>query len=282
MPSAFSGSDLLYFAVCSMFIEALKKIAPKRARVIQRYFARGCLCLNRILDNGELKDAVDFAMGANSDYRTALFIGPPGGMGDLWEDRFDQFSSLVLQSYYYGESAHGPLVTVDPDVANKFVRLEPRNSMVPEYGIETVVEWEKRYLNGRSTDIFLNQSTDYIVCQPETPFFAEGTWYFPVLKKSYDTTEDNLVILDATSRRSLPRAQDDLSTFGARYARIVVVSQEAFFGSDEKSCIFKFPISHMIQLPPMYREGKKSEPFAGLLLPIATSCISMAMAAART
>jgi hypothetical protein len=66
------------------------------------------------MENITLKNAINDSIAANSGYLSSFFIGPTGGIGDLWTDRFDQFSSMILQSYYFGESAHGPLVTIDP------------------------------------------------------------------------------------------------------------------------------------------------------------------------
>jgi hypothetical protein len=128
--------------------------------------------------------------------------------------------------------------------------------------------------------VFLNQSPNYLFYQAETPFFAEGNWYFPVLRQDYDTTEDNMVILDATSQRYLAQAQDEMSTFGARYARMIVISQEAFFGPDQKISLFKYPISHMLLLPPLFEHNKTMVPIPDLILPIAMSMISMAFTGA--
>jgi glucosamine 6-phosphate synthetase-like amidotransferase/phosphosugar isomerase protein len=279
-PFAFCESDLLYITVLLLFTEAIRKMAPSRAEILKKLIKKGCLGMKSIMDNAALKNAINDSIASNSGYLSSFLIGPTGGIGDLWTDRFDQFSRMILQSYYYGESAHGPLVTIDPRVCDKYVRLGPRNIMVPIYGEERVDEWEKRYLNGRSTDVFLSQSPNYLFYQAETPFFADGNWYFPVLRKDYDTIEDNLVILDATSGRYLAQAQDEMSTFGARYARMVVISQEAFFGPDQKISLFKYPISHMLLLPPLFEHNDTMVPIPDLILPIAMSMTSMAMTGA--
>jgi glucosamine 6-phosphate synthetase-like amidotransferase/phosphosugar isomerase protein len=279
-PFAFCESDLLYITVLLLFIEAMHKLAPRRAGILNRLFKKGCLSLKSVMENVILKNAITDSIKANSGYLSSFFIGPTGGIGDLWTDRFDQFSRMILQNYYFGESAHGPLVTIDPQVGEKYVRLASRNIMVPIYGEERVDEWEKRFLNSRSTDVFLNQSPNYLFYHSETPFFAEGDWYFPVLRQDYETSEDNLVILDATSKRYLAQAQDEMSTFGARYARMIVISQEAFFGPDQKISLFKYPISHMLLLPPFFKHNETTVPIPDLILPIAMSMISMALTGA--
>lgn len=279
-PFAFCESDLLYLILILLFVEATRKLAPTRAEILEKNIKKGCLGLNRILENTALKNSITDSIASNSGYLSSLFIGPTGGIGDIWTDRFDQFSRMILQNYYYGESAHGPLVTIDPRVGDKYVRLAARNTMVPLYGEERVGEWEKRYLNGRSTDVFLSQSPNYLFYHSETPFFAEGNWYFPVLRHDYDTTEDNLVILDATSERYIEQAQDEMSTFGARYARMIVISQEAFFGAEPKMSLFKYPISHMLLLPPLFEHNEIMVPIPDLILPIAMSMVSMAITGA--
>ncbi|MFO8084300.1 MAG: hypothetical protein R6U27_08285 [Desulfobacterales bacterium] len=277
-PFAFCETDMSYITVFLLFIEAINKSAPARADIIKTVFKKGCLGLNHIVDNMNLKNAVKNSVEDNAGYLSSFFIGPPDGIGEFWTDRFDQFSRLILQSYYLGESAHGPLVTVDPRVGDKYVRLASRNTMVPLYGEEKVNEWEKRYLNGRSTDVFLHQSPDYLFYHTETPFYAEGDWYFPVLRDDYDAAEDNLVILNATSQRYLAQVQDEMSTYGARYARMIVIFQEAFLGNDQDISLFKYPISHMLLLPPLFEHQNKKVPIPDLVLPIAMSMISMVMA----
>ena len=115
---------------------------------------------------------------------------------------------------------------------------------------------------------------------PETPFFAEGNWYFPVLRDDYDTSEDNLIIIDATSQRHMEQAQDELATFGCRYSRMIVLTQEAFFGPGTKISLFKYPISHLIMMPPLFKKGNEAIPVKGMLLPLALSLLASAMAGA--
>jgi hypothetical protein len=71
-----------------------------------------------------------------------------------------------------------------------------------------------------------------------------------------------------------------MSTFGARYARMIVISQEAFFGPDQKISLFKYPISHMLLLPPFFKHNETTVPIPDLILPIAMSMISMALTGA--
>ncbi len=277
---SFCEEDLTYVTMSLIFIEGLRKIALRRANIVSSYFRLGAGVIGNILNNGVLKREIDHAMAANKKYKTSIFIGPPGGIGMAWTDRFDQFAGMILQSHFFGDGAHGFLVTVDPRVDRKYIRVAPRNQMIPKYGTDKVRTWEKRFLKGDTTDVFLNRSPAYLTFYPETPFFADGNWYFPILQEDYDISEDNLIMIDATSQRHLAQAQDELATFGCRYARMIVFTQEAFLGGAQEISLFKYPISHLVKIPPLYKNEKEMVPVKGLILPIAMSLLSSAAAGA--
>jgi len=125
----------------------------------------------------------------------------------------------------------------------------------------------------------LNQPPRDLSFRAETPFFAEGHWYFPELQNDYDTAQDNLIILDATSSRYFSQALNELANYGCRYARIIVISQEAFRTDPEKRALYKYPISHLLFLPSLEGRGDKI-PISEFHLPFAMSLTGMAMAAA--
>jgi glucosamine 6-phosphate synthetase-like amidotransferase/phosphosugar isomerase protein len=275
---SFCEPDLIYVIISLMFIEGLREISSRRAKTVASYFGLSSYFLGTILNNGVLKKEIDNMAADNKKYKTAIFLGPPNGTGMLWTDRFDQSAGIVLQNHFYGDGAHGFLVTVDPRVDQKYIRVAPRNQMIPEYGTKQVKKWEDRFLNGDTTDVFLNRSPAYLTFYPETPFFAEGNWYFPVLREDYDTTEDNLIMIDATSQRHLEQTQDELATFGCRYARLIVFTQEAFLGAGQKISFFKYPISQLIMIPPLYKDDTHMIPVRSLILPLTMSLISSAVA----
>jgi hypothetical protein len=216
-------------------------------------------------------------MAANRSYRTAFFLSPLAGTGAAWLERFDRTGALLMEWHPLGESVHGPLVTVDPRVGSKFVRLQARSKLVSNYGEEEVRGWEKRFLEGEDVDIFLNRYTSDFGPRIEKPFFAEGNWYFPVLREDYDTLYDNLVFVDATSRRHFSQALDELSTYGCRYARMIVISQRAFLDLPESRALYKYPISHLLLLPALPGE-ERNLPVSGLLLPFAMNLAGAAAA----
>jgi hypothetical protein len=274
-----SKSDVIYAALSSLLIKVWKVVAPGKADIAEKHFRRGADIIQSILDNVSLKQALLDVMADNSIYKTAFFIGPYLGIGLGWVDCFDQAGRLVMEWHTFGESAHGPLVTVDHRVEEKFVKLRARNQMVSLYGEEQVSKWEYRYLKGKSTDIFLNQPPRDLSFRAETPFFAEGHWYFPELRTDYDTAQDNLVIVDATSDRYFSQALDELSNYGCRYARIIVISQEAFRDDPQKRALYRYPISRLLFVPSLVVRGEKI-PISELHLPFAMNLMGVAMAAA--
>jgi hypothetical protein len=181
-----------------------------------------------------------------------------------------------MAHHSFGESAHGPLVTVDPRVEEKFVKLIERYEMVSIYGENQVEEWERTYLEGNSIDDFLLSPPIDPSHRLKMPFFAEGSWYLPVLRPEYDITNDNLIIMDATCERYFDHAIDELSTFGCRHARIIVITQEAFQNSPEKKALYKYPIGDLILIPCFMRE-KDNLPISDFLLPFAMNLLAMEM-----
>jgi len=275
----FCKNDVLYAGLSFLFINVWKEKALAKAEIVEKHFRNSADIIQLILDNVSLKKAISEVMDGNSTYKTAFFIGPYMGTGLGWVDRFDQAGHFAMEWHPFGESAHGPLVTVDPKVENKFAQLRARNQMVSLYGEEQASKWENRYLGGKDTDIFLNQPPRDLSFRAETPFFAEGHWYFPELRNDYDTAQDNLIILDATSSRYFSQALNELANYGCRYARIIVISQEAFRSDPEKRALYKYPISHLLFLPSLEGRGDKI-PISELHLPFAMSLTGMAMAAA--
>jgi glucosamine 6-phosphate synthetase-like amidotransferase/phosphosugar isomerase protein len=272
-------SDILYAGLSFLFIKVWKEKARAKAEIVEKHFKRSADIIQLILDDVSLKKSILEVMAKNSTYKTAFFIGPSVGTGLRWVDRFDQVGYFATEWHTFGESAHGPLVTVDPKVDNKFVRLRDRDQMVSLYGEGQVSKWEYFYLGGKNIDIFLNQPPRDLSFRAETPFFAEGHWYFPELRFDYDAAQDNLIIIDATSSRCFSQALDELSNYGCRYARIVVISQEAFQHDPKKRALYKYPISHLLFLPSLEGRGEKIH-ISEFHLPFAMNLIGASMAAA--
>jgi len=274
--AAFIETAALYAAVSSLFLGAWRERDPEQGDLLARHFRRSAGVVRTILQDRKLHIDILSSMAENSAYNTAFLLGPPGGAGGWWMEIFDQSGAVSLQFHPFGESAHGPLATVDDGISRKFVRLTHRVGMAASYGEEAVSAWENRYLAGEDVDAFLKRSPEKLEDRMESPFFAEGEWYLPALRPGYDVSEDNLILMDVTSEGHFDQALDELSTFGCRYARMVVVSQAAFLETSEKKALFKYPVSRFIFLPGV-AEGL---PVSRLQLPFALGLTGMAMAAA--
>jgi hypothetical protein len=235
--------------------------------------------IDSLLNNHSIKNSLTQTMEANRDYKTAFFLGPPVGTGLIWAEKFKQAGCPVLEFHPLGESVHGPIVTVDSKVEDKFVKLENKSQMALKYGKDIVMQWERVFLGGTEINSFLNRPSENLTFSINTPFFAEGSWYLPVLRNDYDASEDNLIIVDATSERYFSHAIDELATYGCRYARMIVISQEAFRKDAEKKVLFQYPISHLIELPALNGKNDESMPISDFLLPFSMNLLGVAMAA---
>lgn len=275
----FIGSDLLYAGACIIFESALENSEPEKASILRSHFKQMELVVQSVLTDPPSIETIRRAMADNRDYPTGFIIGPPCGIGMAWTDVFQKTGAMALQHHMFGESAHGPLVTVDHRVDKKFIRLESRKDMIRLYGKGQVEQWESRYLNDESIDHFLETSQDREPSRIESPFFAEGSWYLPVITPGYDPAQDNLIFIDASRESTLNAAFDELSAYGCRNARIVLITQKAF--EKRKQGFHRHPVSHMISLPCPY-DGAKDVPISGFLLPFVMKITAMATASAAS
>jgi len=270
--------EALYASLMLLFSSVWRRKNSDRADILERHIRQCGSAIHNVLNTRALRESVSEAAQDNRTYATAFFIGPPGGTGPSWVHRFDGCPSLAMGSYLFGESVHGPLVTVDSRVGQKFVRLEARKRMVSSYGEKQVSSWESRFLGGETADAFLARPPRDVPLIPKSPFYAEGSWYLPVLRPDYDTESDNLIILDATSDRYLGPILDEMATFGCRHARILLLSQEALEARPERRNLYRYPISHVLRLPSIPTE-EEAAPMTDLALPLVLNLLSVAMAA---
>jgi len=271
-------AEALYAVVSLLLIEALKSRKTQEGNLIGQAFHLAPLLIETILQDGRLWEEIVHTAAENGNYLTASMVGPGDGAGDLWALHSEQSGAWLMESFIYGESAHGPVVTVDPSPQKKFVALTSRKELLDRFGLERVKEWENRYLDGRSIDEFRASPGLRSRLDAVTPFLVNETWYLPVLRPDYDPVEDNLIFLDATRQRYLDRALDELSLYGCRFARIVLICQEAFDSLPFFAELYQYPISQVLSLPPIaMRDG--SQPIPELLLPFAMSLTGMALAA---
>lgn len=268
------AADVLYLVFCHLFAAAWQSRDRTRGKLLLAHLRLFPETLQSVLAHRALHAELTECFKANHAYNTAFYIGPPGGRGLLWEDAFVSHGRMVVIPHVFGEAAHGPIVTVDSRAAQKYVPLEKRKAMIATYGPEAVIRWEQDFLGGIAVDDF-----NTVAQLPQglfpSPFFAEGRWYLPILRDDYNTHQDNLVFLDASSARQFNLALDELSIFGCRYARLAVIIQSAMSRRPEVAALQVQPVSHFIPLPGLQAlDGFIPE----LLLPLVSHVIAMAAA----
>jgi glucosamine 6-phosphate synthetase-like amidotransferase/phosphosugar isomerase protein len=274
----FSRPDVLYAAISLLLADCWKNSQPSKAEIVGHHLMHAGSVIDSLLNNRAIRNFLAQTMAANAGYKTAFFLGPPVGSGLFWTQIFKHAGAPILEFYRFGESVHGPIVTVDPKIENKFVKLESREQMGLDYAENNLLQWEQRFLGGKTIDQYLSRPLADPSTGIDRPFFAEGNWYLPILRNDYDSAEDNLIIIDATSERSFAQAIDELSIFGCRYARMIVFSQEAFRTDPEKKVLYQYPISHLIELPALKTEKGESIAISDLLLPFGMNLLGVAMA----
>jgi hypothetical protein len=161
--------------------------------------------------------------------------------------------------------------------SKKYVKLEPRERLVSAHGEDRVNAWETRFLGGALVDTFLSKQSLPFSPDAVLPFYVDQQWYLPVLRPDYDTDNDCLIIVDATSESRFDSALDELATFGSRYARMVVITQQGFAGDARLANLKKFPLSHIVMVPgPPDRSGEPGT-LSDYLLPVVISLLGAAM-----
>ncbi len=245
----YSRSDYLYAAIHLIFINAWRTAFPEKAEILSEHFRKSAESVINVLVNPDLKAAISTSMAVNRKYETMFYIGPPAGIGPAWSDKFDRTGAMLCEQHLFRESAHGPLVTVDSRVDAKFVKLEDRNEMLSKFGREKVVLWEKSYLAGKTMNEFIKAPPVDLSYEEKSPFWTDGAWYLPELQPDYNTLNDNLIVMDAAWDRYLDKAIDEISTFGSRYPRMILITQQAFLNGKAKEALYRFPVSSTIVLP---------------------------------
>ena len=270
----YSYSDFLYAAINLIFINTWRKVFPDKAEIVGKYFKRSGETILEVLGNQDLKTSIEKCMAANRKYETMFYIGPPVGTGLAWVNKFDRTGAMLIEQHSFGESAHGPIVTIDSRVNSKFVKLDNRKEMVLKFGENKVVFWENRYLAGKKIDEFIKAPPVDLPQEEKTPFFVDGIWYLPEIQAEYDASNDNLIVMDACWERYFDQALDEISTFGCRYPRMILMTQQSFLNGKAKNGLYRFPVSNTIILP-----ETSSGPIPEMHLPFVMNIIAEELAA---
>ncbi|MCK5164829.1 MAG: SIS domain-containing protein [Desulfobacula sp.] len=279
----FSNPDLscqyeqVYFALSLFFSKVMSYQFPNRSRQMNDHFKFFLPAVNTILGDQALRQTLQKVITENQAYKKRLFITSLRGNCTIWKNEFREHKTHKFESETFGVSAYSHLVMVDPLVNEKYIKLEPRDLMEKCYSQKDICAWENRYLGGESVDAFLKKPSMHFQTDSVLPFIFEDKWYLPVLKSEFDKDRDCLVIIDATSETYFDSALDELATFGSRYARLVIVTQEGFSADAKLSTLKKYPLSHIVLVPGIKVQGTKIEVMSDYILPVIINIIGSAL-----
>ncbi len=284
----FSNPDLscpyeqVYFALSLFFSKVMSYQFPQRSRQMNDHFKLFLPAVNTILGDQSLRQTLQTVITENQAYKKRLFITSLRGSCIFWKNGLREHKTQKFESETFGISTYSHLVMVDPLVNEKYIQLEPRARMEECYSQKDICEWENRYLGGESVDVFLQKPSMPFQMDSVLPFIFEDKWYLPVLKWEFDKDRDCLVIIDATSETYFDSALDELATFGSRYARLVIVTQEGFSADTKLSTLKKSPLSHIVLIPGIKVPGIKvqdteTEVMSDYILPVIINIIGSAL-----
>lgn len=281
----------LYSVLTTVFLHLLESVNPKRSDPVLKLVKQVKPALTGTLLNSEsLFDEVLNAALDTANYETAHCVSPFSGTAAEWEQKTEYGGKLHLAGHSYGESGHGPLATIDSDIKNKFILIEDRNRMAELYGESEVVRWEDTYNSGSRFTPFTEFADTAENKRGKKPFFAEGYWFLPELRPDYTYKLDNLIILDAASNRYTDQALDEFGSFKARYARMVIITQQFFIRSQERITnssatdeeLYDYPGADVIHLPSLQSKQGEELPIPDLYLPFVHTLVATRFAAATS
>ncbi|MFN2358726.1 MAG: SIS domain-containing protein [Desulfotignum sp.] len=276
-PELFCRYEQVYVSLSLFFAKVMSIRFPGRARQFIGHFKMLLPVVQTLLADSLLRHQLQQVIDENRDYKKQLFVTGMRGNRIAWKMAFAAARSRGVESEAFGVSAYSHLVLVDCQVQEKYVKLEPRDRLISAHGEDRVNAWETRFLGGASVDTFLSKQSLPFSPDAVLPFYVDQQWFIPVLRPDYDTDNDCLIIVDATSESRFDAALDELATFGSRYARMVVITQQGFAGDARLANLKKFALSHIVMVPgPPDRSGETGT-LSDYLLPVVISLLGAAM-----
>jgi glucosamine 6-phosphate synthetase-like amidotransferase/phosphosugar isomerase protein len=115
----------LYTGILLLLSAAWQRSSPEKSRVLLSLMCSIGKAVAAVLEDESMKKSIDGFWAQNNHWDVAFYISPPSGIGYVWEQIFDATGALSLEHHVYGDSAHGPIATVDP---------QPEVSLAPVTG----------------------------------------------------------------------------------------------------------------------------------------------------
>ncbi len=276
-PDMACAHEHVYAALTLFFTRVMAHEFPNRAGRLENHFKLLLPAVRQVLGSLALRQRIQKAIQENRQYEKQLFLSGFRGNCTAWQTRLDERTPRGIESEPFGVSAYHHLVLSDPGTDEKFVRIEPRKDMLARYTEREIRAWENRYLGGTRTNDFLRKPSMPFHGDAVLPFLIDDKWYLPVLKPGYDTGEDCLVVIDATSETQFDAALDELATFGSRYARLVVITQQGFGQDTRLANLKKYPLSHILLVPGLPGTDGSPGILSDFLLPVVVNLVGVAM-----
>jgi glucosamine 6-phosphate synthetase-like amidotransferase/phosphosugar isomerase protein len=276
-PGLLCRYEQVYVALSLFFSKVMSFRFPGRAKRLDAHFKLMLPMVQTILADAVLHRQLQNAIKENKAYNKQLFLTSMRGNCITWKIHFRGQKCRGIESDPFGVSAYSHLVMVDYRVDEKYVKLVPEKNLKAVFGENLVRKWEARYLGGAGVDEFLSNPSLPFSPDAVLPFFVDGQWYLPVLRPEYDTDQDCLIIIDATSEARFDAALDELATFGSRYARLVVITQKGFSRDARLSNLKKSPLGHIILVPGIAENTGDSGTISDYLLPVVMALVGAAM-----
>lgn len=267
----------IYVALTLFFSRVMAVEFPDRSARLDNHFRLLLPVIGHILDHATLRRRIQKAVHENRSYEKQLFVSSFRGNCTAWQTDPDGSVPRGVESEPFGVSAYHHLVLSDPRTEEKFVKIEPRSTMLARYPEKDILAWEHRYLAGAGVNAFLRDVSMPFHGDAVLPFLIDAQWYLPVLRPDYDTGQDCLVIIDATSEPQFDAALDELATFGSRYARMVVITQQGFSMDTRLSNLKKYPLSHILLIPGPKGTDGNPVMLSDFLLPVVVNLVGTAM-----
>jgi hypothetical protein len=108
----------LYMGILLLLSAAWKRSFPDKSQVLVSLVRSLEKAVAAVLEDESMKKSIDRFWERNHHWDVAFLISPPSGIGYVWEQIFDATGALSLEHHVYGDSAHGPIATVDPEQAS--------------------------------------------------------------------------------------------------------------------------------------------------------------------
>jgi glucosamine 6-phosphate synthetase-like amidotransferase/phosphosugar isomerase protein len=104
----------LYTGIIRLLSAAWQRTSLEKSRILESLLCSIGKAAAAVLEDEPLKKSIDGFWERNKHWDVAFYISPPSGIGYVWEQIFDATGALSLEHHVYGDSAHGPIATVDP------------------------------------------------------------------------------------------------------------------------------------------------------------------------